>query len=332
MRIAMGSATTVNLSQLVGSGGINSPGKRFMASGWNTKVLRLNDLLRKDEWIALDEAVVRVATTQLSAVADLRAAGLVRNLGSIGVLIDEYEKVTDIDEAEQSMTGIAPGQRDLPGYSLAQVPVPITFRDFQVNFRFLESSRRRGASIDTVTAELCTRRVAEKLDDMVFNGSTIQIDGAVVLGYTTTPDAQTGTLGSPWTTATTTVIDDVLAMIGALTVINYRGPYALYVPVSYMTVLQNDYSTQKGDRTFIERILAIQQITMIQSTSSLTTKVVLVQLTSDVVDLSVGQDIVTVEWDDMGGLVSNFKIMAAIVPRVKSSAVNQTGIAVYSEA
>lgn len=329
MRI--GAATAMSLAQLVGTGGISSPGKRFAASGFNPKVLRLNDLLQKDEWIALDDAVVRVARTQLTAVADLRSAGLVRNLGSLGVLIDEYEKVSEIDTAEQNMTGIAPGQRDLPEYTLAQVAVPITFRDFQVNIRTLEASRRRGASMDTVTAEMCTRRVTEKLDDMVFNGSVIQIDGAVVFGYTTIPDRVTGTLGMAWTTSTTTIIADVLAMLSDLEAINFRGPYNLYVPVSYMSILRDDYSTQKGDRTFVERILAIEPIVELKSTPSLTVAVVLVQMTSDVVDLSVGQDIVTVEWDDMGGLVSNFKIMAAIVPRVKSSAISETGIAHYSE-
>lgn len=326
MRI--GRAEVQNLAQLVS---ISNAGKRFAKAGFNPKVLRTLDLLQKDEWKRLDDAVVRVARTQLTAVADLRAAGLTRNLGSLGVMIDEYEKVSEIDTAEQNMTGIAPGQKDLPEYTLASVPVPITFRDFQVNIRTLEASRTRGGAMDTVTAEMCTRRVTERLDDMVFNGSVIQVDGATILGYTTEPNRQTGSLGSPWTTATTSVIADVLAMISDLEAINYRGPYNLYVPVSYMSVLRDDYSTSKGDRTFVERILAIEPISAIKGTPSLTTAVVLVQMTSDVVDLSIGQEIVTVEWDSMGGLVTDFKIMAAIVPRVKSSAIAESGIAHYSE-
>lgn len=326
MRI--GGAEVQNLAQLVS---ISNAGKRFAKAGFNPKVLRTLDLLQKDEWKRLDDAVVRVARTQLTAIADLRAAGLTRNLGSLGVMIDEYEKVSEIDTAEQNMTGIAPGQKDLPEYTLASVPVPITFRDFQVNIRTLEASRTRGGAMDTVTAEMCTRRVSERLDDMVFNGSVIQVDGATILGYTTEPNRQTGSLGSPWTTATTSVIADVLAMISDLEAINYRGPYNLYVPVSYMSVLRDDYSTAKGDRTFVERILAIEPISAIKGSPSLATAVVLVQMTSDVVDLSIGQDIVTVEWDSMGGLVTDFKIMAAIVPRVKSSAVAESGIAHYSE-
>lgn len=320
-------ASTKSLQQLAG---IGSAGKRFAASGFNVKVLRTLDLLRKDEWIRVDEAVVRVARSQLGAITDLRNAGLVRNLGSIGVMLDQFEKVTEVDEAEQNMTGIAPGQRDLPEYTLATVPIPVTFRDFQVNIRVLEASRTRGAAMDTVTAEMCTRRVTEKLDDMVFNGSTIQVDGATILGYTTHGDRQTGSLGTAWTTATTSIIADVVSMISSLEAINYRGPYILYVPVDYKSELRNDYSTAKGDRTFEERILAIEEIQAVNSTVSLTAEVVLVQMTSDVVDLSVGQDITTVEWDEMGGLVSNFKIMAALAPRVKSSAIGENGVAHFS--
>ncbi len=320
-------ASTRSLAQLAS---IGSAGKRFAASGFNVKVLRTLDLLRKDEWIRVDEAVVRVARSNLGAITDLRNAGLVRNLGSIGVMLDQFEKVTEVDEAEQNMTGIAPGQRDLPEYTLATVPIPVTFRDFQVNIRTLEASRTRGAAMDTVTAEMCTRRVTEKLDDMVFNGSVIQVDGAVIFGYTTHPDRQTGTLGADWTVDQTVIVDDVVAMITALETINYRGPYVLYVPVNFKSVLRNDYSTLKGDRTFEERLLAIEEITAINSTVSLTDEVVLVQLTSDVVDLSVGQDITTVEWDEMGGLVSNFKIMAALAPRVKSSAIDENGVAHFS--
>ncbi len=220
----VGRAVTRNLASLVS---IGNAGKRFAAAGFNPKVLRTLDLLQKDEWKRLDDAVVRVARTQLTAISDLRAAGLTRNLGSLGVMIDEYEKVSEIDEAEQNMTGISPGQKDLPEYTLASVPVPVTFRDFQVNIRTLEASRTRGGAMDTVTAEMCTRRVSEKLDDMVFNGATIQVDGATILGLTTEGNRQTGTLtdtaGEGWLpSAARDIVGDVLSMIGDLELINYR--------------------------------------------------------------------------------------------------------------
>jgi hypothetical protein len=59
-------------------------------------------------------------------------------------------------------------------------------------------------------------------------------------------------------------------------------------------------------------------------------EVLLVQLTSDVVDLPVGQDITTVEWDTKGGLQMHFKVMAAMAPRMKSDANGNTGIVHYT--
>ena len=87
-----------------------SPGKILAANGWDiralrpyirdNKPLRANDLLRKDEWKALDDALVEVARRQVGAVEDLIAAGVTRNLGSLGVMIDEYEALSSINDAE----------------------------------------------------------------------------------------------------------------------------------------------------------------------------------------------------------------------------------------
>jgi hypothetical protein len=58
--------------------------------------------------------------------------------------------------------------------------------------------------------------------------------------------------------------------------------------------------------------------------------VVMVQLTPDVVQLGIGQDIVPVEWEEMGGLLERTRIMAAITPIVKSDSSNGSGIVHYS--
>ena len=83
---------------------IGNAGKRFAASGFNPKVLRTLDLLQKDEWKALDDSVVKVARSVITGIADLRSHNLVRDLGTLGVLIDEYERVTEASAAEQNMT------------------------------------------------------------------------------------------------------------------------------------------------------------------------------------------------------------------------------------
>lgn len=308
-------------------------GRILMNNGWrlNSKEFRGNDLLRKDEWKELDDVVVKTVRRELGAVQDLVDSGLVRTLGGLGVLMDEYERQSDITEAEQSMSGVTAGQQDQAAWELSSVPVPITFKDFSINLRQLEASRMRGAAIDTTNADLCSRRVSEKLEDTLFNGSAVAIGGNQIVGYTTNSSRITGSLTAAWTNASTRdIVQDVVDMIADAEAANFRGPFRLYCPVAYHSVLREDYNDAKGDRTYRERLLAIENLVGIRGTTSLTGEVVLVQMTRDVVDLSIAQDILTVNWPTNGGLTENFKVMGAMVGRVKVPYTGSTGIVHYS--
>jgi hypothetical protein len=57
---------------------------------------------------------------------------------------------------------------------------------------------------------------------------------------------------------------------------------------------------------------------------------VLVQMTRDVVDLAVGVDVSTVQWETRGGFTQHFKIFTAIAPRVKSDFDGKSGICVLT--
>lgn len=314
-------------------GGFMSTAHRLSNSGLNVNSLRTNALLRKDEWKRLDDAVVNIARGRLVGIQDLQSAGLTRDLGGLGVLIAEYEKVGDMEPAEQSLAGVTEGEEDIPDYTLAGVPVPITHKDFRVNIRHLEASRTRGQSIDVTAAEIAARRVAEKLEDTLFNGSDIRIGSSTLPGYTTFTDRITGALTAAWSAGATTgqqIVDDVNAMITALEAKYFTGPFVLYVPTGYLSKLREDYITNYP-KTIMQRLLEIDNLQAVRSTIKLTgNNVVMVQLTSDVVDLPVAQDITTVEWDQKGGLQTHFKVMAAMAPRLKSDANGATGIAHYS--
>ena len=47
-------------------------GRILSANGFNINALRGNDLLRKDEWKALDDAVVETVRREIGALDDLR--------------------------------------------------------------------------------------------------------------------------------------------------------------------------------------------------------------------------------------------------------------------
>lgn len=326
-----GQARSQGIGSLLDQGG--TAAARLLAANGDVNALRTNTLLRKDEWKAFDETVVRVQRQKLAGIADLQSRGLVRNLGGLGVMIDEYERISDMTDAEQSMSGLARSQEDTPDFTLVSVPIPITHKDFRVNIRRLLASRQRGTTIDTYAAEIASRLVAEKLEDVLFNGG-ITVGGGTVYGYTNFPDRKTGTLAAAWTAASgVQIVDDVLNMIATLENNNYRGPYFLYVPVLYGAELRADYKAE-SERTYEERLMAIPEIAGIRTSAKLSGGVVLVQMSSDVVDLSVGQDVATVEWSTDGGMSTNFKVMAAMSQRLKSDdgdgTTRQSGIAHYT--
>lgn len=300
-------------------------------NGMNINALRTNTLLRKEEWEELDMAVVDVARGMLNAVMDLRNQGLVHPLGGLGTLISQYEQQSDMGDADIDMDGVTRGNEDTVDWTPVDVPVPIIHKDFRVSIRRLDASRRLGDGLDVTGAAVAARKVSEGLENLVFNGNTRKVGGAQIYGYTSHPDRNTGSLTAAWTAASgTDIIGDVLAMIGKAVAANYFGPYMLYVPQTYWSALLEDYKANT-ERTYLERIRAIDGIIDVKPSYKLATNnVVLVQMTRDVVDLATALDITTVEWDVQGGMLTNFKVMAALAPRVKSDDNNASGVVHYS--
>lgn len=293
--------------------------------------LRTNNILRKDEWKAFDEAVVDIFRHGLTGIEDLRAAGLVRNLGGLGTMIDEWEMMSDMESATADMSGITPGAKSQPEFELTGVPIPIIHKDFQINIRRLLASRKLGSSLDTTMAEVAARKVRDKLEDMIFNGlDNIRSKQYVVYGYTTFPYRNQMALSGIWGSAGSDPIADVLSMLEVANENNCDGPYHIYVPRSFWANLYADYDEQKPG-TIAERILQIPDIKGIKQASPLdgtagSAEVVMVQLTRDVVDLAIGEDVTNVEWETLGGMQTNFKVMCAMAPRLKRDEEGRCGI------
>lgn len=317
------------------SGGV---AMKLLNSGFKASSLRTNDVLRKDEWKQYDTKVIEVARTRLIGVADLLAAGLRYDVSNaLGTTRVEWETVSDMDAAEISMSGVTPGQNDRAVFTLKNVPLPIIHKDFNINIRALEASRRTGDSLDTTQAALCSRLVSEQIETVLFNGATLVHNGSSIYGYTTAPNRNTGVLTGDWSTFPVVtgenILADVISMIAAAEGDNMYGPYALYVPTTYYNVMLNDFKAA-SDKSILQRIEEIPQITSVKASSNLSTgangEVLLIQMTSDVVDMVVGQQHTVVQWESQGGMVVNFKVMAIMVPRIKDDANTQSGITHYS--
>ncbi len=289
-----------------------------------------NATLRRDEWKQLDEVALRISESRLNGIADLVSNGLVYNIGNgMGTTVLEWHDVSDAMEADLTMDGVARSKGDRPKYTTNYLPLPIIHVDYEINKRVLEASRSLGNPLDVTGAERAARKVSEKLESMLFTSTSYKFGGGTIYSYLSHPDRNQVTLSVDWDASAKTpklIVDDVRVMKQAAIDAKHYGPFMLYIPTGYETVLDDDYDGTRGN-TIRERILAIANIKGIKVVDTLTANnVLLVQMTSDVVRLVKGMAIQNVEWKEEGQFVSKFKVMTIQVPQVRSDQDGNSGI------
>jgi uncharacterized linocin/CFP29 family protein len=313
-------------------GGMSGVGARLLAANFNPQALRTNATLRRDEWVHFDNTVIDIARQRMIGVADLLSRGLVYNLpNALGKTEISWERISDMDPAEVSMAGVTEGRNDRLLFDTAGMPIPIVHKDFHLNVRHLAASRSGGTPLDTTQVAVATRLVTERIENILFNGTNAAGTTRPVYGYLTAPQRNVGSVTATWLSATgEQILGDVLAMVGKAVDDNMYGPYVLYVSNAVFTKLGADFKAG-SDRSILERILAVPGIEDVRAVPFLTgTNLLLIQMTSDVVDIVVGFQPMVLQWDTMGGLVQNFKVMAIMVPRIKADYTGQSGIVHYS--
>lgn len=304
---------------------------RLLANDMNPNGLRTNATLRKDEWKHFDQAVLDVARQRLVGAQDLISRGLTYNLANgLGQMVLEYEKQSDFGEARMDMTGEARGPGDRPEFTLGYLPLPITHEDFQINVRALNASRNLGQSLDTTQAAVASRKVSEKIETVLFQGaSSYTFGGGTIYGYTDFPSRNTVDLASNWDASGVTgddILDDVRAMKQASIDDKHYGPWLLYVPTNYETVLDDDFKAQ-SDITIRERIKKISGIEDVKVADHLADdNIILTELRPETVRMVTGMQPTNIEWQTEGGMVFHFKVMAIMVPQLRADANGNCGI------
>lgn len=289
-----------------------------------------NALLRHDEWLEIDTAVLKTVQTELVGITDLMNAGLVKKLGGLGTMLSAYEQLGDLTQADVSMDADVPGEEDRQTFDTQFVPVPIIHKDFRISLRQLLASRNQGEGLDTTQAEAATRVVKEKMESMLFNGLSKQLAGYPIYGYTNHPRRISDTAVGDFGTAGNAYKTMVKA-IGALAAKGFNGPFNVYLASTQFNQLLNllgsvnDYN----ELTVISRQLPM--ISNVKRSFDLTDgSLVMVQMTSEVVDLAVAEDITPVQWDEMGGMLTRFRVMTAMAPRVKFDSNLACGVLHYT--
>jgi len=185
-------------------------------------------------------------------------------------------------------------------------------------------------------AERAARKVLEKLEALLFTDTTYTFGEKdsrlrnAIYSYVNFPDRIGVNLSIPWDNSGITgamIIQDVLEMKQA-SIDNYHyGPWTLYIPTNYETVLDADYDATTPGTTIRERILKIAGVNEIKVSDTLADdNVLLIQMTRDVIRLVRGMGLQNVQWSEEGGMVTKFKVMTIQVPQIRSDAYGKTGI------
>jgi uncharacterized linocin/CFP29 family protein len=334
---------------ILGGGGV---GKKLLASGFDINCLRpcadgisvnadgtpgggdgrivnVNATLMRDEWKLFDNTVQQVARERLPITQALLARGLRYPIANaLGVMSIEWQRNKgDLADAEITMSGLTQATKDMLEYDTVSMPVPIFHKEFFYDLRHLSAARRNGRQPDVEHASVATRKIAELIESVVFNGLTIA--GQTIYGLATEPYRKTASVTTTWATATgEQMVSDVIRFIELLAAPpnNMEGPFVLFLPRTIASRLGEDYKAN-SDKTIRARLMEIEGLSAIWATSRLTgTNILLVQLTSDVIQLIDGIQPTLVEWDSHGGFQQNFKIIAIMLPRVRSNGWQQSGI------
>lgn len=295
-------------------------------------IINANGTLRHEDHRRIMEEVTKVRRRALNGISDLMAAGLTSS-ESIDTMLVGVENINEFQEAQRSMNPVM-GQNNNTNFVLQYTPLPITHQDWSIPWR-----QQGFAYKNQLGLTESVRQTAESLEDMLFNGaldilvSTDGVTNSPIYGYTTHPNRQTETI-SDWTDLATNgdkIIPETLAMVNLAFTQNASGTpnsIMMYVANDIWTNLQDDYSAQKGDRTYQERIIAISEIADVKPAEKLAAgEVMLVEMESRTIQLAVASDIVTIPHQRTTAFADQvFTTYAAMVPIIRSDRNDKTGL------
>jgi hypothetical protein len=320
---------------------VHTGGSKVDPRNYKRIPITTNATLLKDEWKLMDDTVTKIAEERLQGVADVKSRGLTYSLSNaMGTTILEWEDQSDAMEAVITMDGVPRGLGDRPEYKINYMPVPIVHVDFEINARVLESSRNRGDALDTTSLERATRRINEKLEEMLFTNTTYSYGEKddygrnKIYSYLSFPDRSQYTISTSWTSLSATsdqsigeqVYDDVASMKQQAINGNHYGPWILYIPRDYEVLMDRDY-IDNYPKTLRQRLLEIGGLDEIKVVDKLPDdNVLLVEMSTSTVRWVEGVPITTVQWSTEGQFVYKFKVMTIQFPQIRSDYNKQCGI------
>jgi hypothetical protein len=163
-------------------------------------------------------------------------------------------------------------------------------------------SQKQGSPLDSSLAEDAAFQVGDLLEDVFLNGRSTSLiyKAAPLYGLLDFPGTQNPTIGAAWDASGKTgvqIIEDVLEMILTSTTEKYYGPWALFIPDAWRTVL-NRRCYDNDARNVKEVILAIDGVVSCLVAPKLPTNTpLLINLSPQTVQVADGMPIASIPWE-----------------------------------
>lgn len=257
--------------------------------------------LTEGEWKAIDEAVEGAARAALVGRRFLPLAGPL-GAGLVSVPVERARA----GGATVSLGGEGGGEA-VVGAGRHDLPVPVISCDFRLEWRDLELVRRQELPLETARASLAALEVARAEDRLVFFGSAeLGVPGLLTVpGRTQVARGDWNQPGGGYAA--------VLAGVEKLMARGFPGPFTLVVgPADFGRLNRVLEGTPLLELDRVEKLVRGEVLV----SPLLTDQALLVWPRSEVVDLVVGQDVATL-YLESSGLVHYFRVMEAVVPRIK---------------
>jgi Family of unknown function (DUF6260) len=290
--------------------------------------------LSYDQWKAIDTTVTMAAEQELSAAADLLAQPTYQ-MGLWQALV-QYQSGGFMSPAEITMDPRTLVDRDRVALETQITPVPFIPKEFSLHLR---ETSVPGGMIETANAAAASRAVNESIESMVVNGAPqIVVNGTPLYGYRTHPYRIIGgDLGQAWDSANN-IFAGIGEIVGALWEAKYRRNIIIYLHVNEMRVLMQ---TKEGVDVFLttyDRVLRTfnsSGLAAIKVSDAVPAgEIIGVAVEPTNVDMAVAQLTRTMQWQERGGMVTDYLVFAVMAPRIKprtsTAGVLQAGIAHFT--
>ncbi len=289
-----------------------------------------NSILLREEWSELDRRITEMVKLRQNAVNDLRSAGLVQTT-TLATMMLRWRVATERMRPQVNMDGRSKADLDQTDRIVRSVPLPIFRTDYGFGKRELMASRRMGTPLDTFEATEAIQALVEEQERMLFNGEArVIVEGNAIFGYTNLPARITATAavfgGGDFGTITN-IVATFLGMANALALVRYHRPFNCYIAQTQYNQMLEYYSDGSSDNP-LQRVEALPMINSVKASDYLADgNLVMVQMTSNVVEMVEALAPENREWESPDQQSLNFAAMAASTYKLTTDSAGNAGIA-----